>query len=73
MEGLAQLLQAGTEVNMEQLEKELFRHQMPAAIQVKALVEILKYQKSLIPQHVIEPLIESVKAHVIKELDALKD
>lgn len=73
MEGLAELLKAGTDVNMEQLQKELLRHQRPLAIQVQALVEMLRYQKSLIPQHIIEPLIESMKEYIIRELDSLKD
>ena len=45
---------------------------MPVVLQVKALIETLKYQKSLIPNHVIGPLIELVKVHLNKELDALK-
>ncbi len=72
MEGLAELLKAGTDVNVEQLKKELLRHQRPLAIQMQALVEMLQYQKSLIPQHIIEPLIESMKQYIITELDAIK-
>lgn len=71
MEGLVELLKAGDDVNIEQLKKELLRHQLPVASQVQAMVTILKYQKSLIPAHVIGPLIESVKEYVIKELDKI--
>ena len=71
-QGLAALLQNANDVNPEQLQKELYRHQMPVVLQVKALIETLKYQKSLIPNHVIGPLIELVKVHLNKELDALK-
>lgn len=67
---IAQLAQA--DVNQEQLAKELLRHQTPLAFQVSALIEQLKYQKSLIPSHIVEPLIDSIKAYVNKELDALK-
>lgn len=69
---LSSLVQSGAEVNKEQLAKELLRHQTPLAFQVSALIEQLKYQKSLIPQHVVEPLIDSIKEYVNKELDALK-
>lgn len=73
MEGLAELLKAGTDVDMEQLQKQLLRHQKPLAMQIHALLEMLQYQKSLIPQHLIEPLIESMKKYIITELDSLKD
>lgn len=72
IQGLAALLQNAGEVNPEQLAKELYRHQMPVVFQVRALIETLKYQKSLIPQHVIGPLIDCVKEQVNRQLDALK-
>lgn len=72
MQGLAALLQAGSEVDPEQLQKELMRHQTPVVYQVRSLIETLKYQKSLIPNHVIGPLIEAVRQKINKELDALK-
>lgn len=72
MAGLAALLQTGNDVDEEQLAKELMRHQAPVVYQVRSLIETLRYQKSLIPQHVIGPLIEAVRQKINKELDALK-
>lgn len=70
---IGELAKSGlADVNVEQLKKELLRHQKPLAFQIDALVAQLEYQKSLIPQHVVDPLIESVKNHLIKQLDKLK-
>ena len=41
MQGLAALLQAGSEVDPEQLQKELMRHQAPVVYQVRSLIETL--------------------------------
>lgn len=72
LEQIAKLAQEGGEVNTEQLQKELARHQRPLAGAINSLLLMLEYQKSLIPQHIIEPLIESVKEHINTELDKLK-
>lgn len=72
LEQIAKLAQEGGEVNVEQLKKELARHQRPLAGVITSLLAVLQYQKSLIPQHIIDPLIESVKEHIISELDKLK-
>ena len=70
---LAALASSGlTDVDQEQLQKELMRHQAPLAPQISAIVEQLKYQKSLIPSHIIGPLIDSVKQRINTELDKLK-
>ena len=63
---------ADTEVSTEQMQKQLIRHQIPVAAQVESLVQMLAYQKSLIPQHVINPLIDSVIQHITSELTKLK-
>lgn len=63
---------ADTEVSTEQMQKQLIRHQIPVAAQVESLVQMLVYQKSLIPQHVINPLIDSVIQHITSELTKLK-
>ena len=60
------------EVSHDQLQKQLLRHQIPIATQVESLIQILKYQKSLIPEHLINPLIDSVINHVTTGLNNLK-
>lgn len=60
------------EVSHDQLQKQLLRHQLPIARQVEALASILAYQKSLIPEHLINPLIDSVIQHVTNSLNELK-
>ena len=72
LKDINKLAQDGGEVNVEQLKKELARHQRPLAGVITSLLAVLQYQKSLIPQHIIDPLIESVKEHIISELDKLK-
>ena len=44
MAGLAALAGAD-EVRPEQLKKQLLRHQIPVAVQVEALAQLLAYQK----------------------------
>ena len=69
---LAALASSGlTDVNQEQVQKELMRHQAPLAPIIASMVEVLKYQKSLIPRHVIGPLINSVKERICSELDKI--
>lgn len=72
MMGALGALAGADEVRPDQLKKQLLRHQIPVAAQVEALVQILAYQKSLIPEHVINPLIDSVIQHVTIELNNLK-
>ena len=60
-------------LNEEQLRKELLRHQLPLAGIVNSLIQVLKYQKSLIPNHVINPLITSLQEYINKELETLKN
>ena len=72
MIGALGALAGADEVRPEQLKKQLLRHQIPVAAQVEALVQILAYQKSLIPNHIINPLIDSVIQHVTTELTNLK-
>lgn len=72
MMGALGALAGADEVRPDQLKKQLLRHQIPVAAQVEALVQILAYQKSLIPEHVINPLIDSVIQHVTTELTNLK-
>lgn len=69
--GLAALAGAD-EVKPDQLKKQLLRHQIPVAVQVESLVQLLTYQKSLIPQHLVNPLIDNVIQHVAGELSKLK-
>lgn len=71
MAGLAALAGAD-EVRPDQLKKQLLRHQIPVAVQVEALAQLIAYQKSLIPQHIVNPLIDSVIQHVASELNKLK-
>ena len=63
---------ANDEVTSEQLQKQLLRHQVPMAVQVESLVQLIEYQKSFIPQHLVNPLIDSVIKHVCSSLDKLK-
>lgn len=72
MMGALGALAGADEVRPDQLKKQLLRHQIPVAAQVEALVQVLAYQKSLIPEHVINPLIDSVIQHVTTELNNLK-
>jgi hypothetical protein len=65
-------LQNKEDILIQQFQEELMVHQTPLVFQVKALVEMLNYQKSLIPEHIMEPLIDCVKDHINKQLDALK-
>ena len=60
-------------LNEEQLRKELLRHQLPLAGIVNSLIQVLKYQKSLIPNHIINPLITSLQEYINKELETLKN
>lgn len=71
MQGLiSQLAQAElSEQDMENLKKQIRRHQIPIVFQVNALIELIKYQKSIIPQHLVEPLVDSVKTYIMKELE----
>ena len=72
MIGALGALAGADEVRPDQLKKQIIRHQIPIAAQVEALVQILAYQKSLIPEHIINPLIDSVIQHVTTELNNLK-
>lgn len=62
---------ANEKIDIDNLKKQIFRHQVPVACQVSALVEMLKYQKSLMPDHLVKPFLDSVKEYVMKELEQL--
>ena len=57
-----------TDVDVENLKKQLLRYQQPVAFQVTALVQLIEYQKSLLPQHLVEPFIDSIKDYINKSL-----
>lgn len=73
MEGMAGLISqlAADEVNPENLKKQLLRHQTPLAFQISSIVELLKYQISIIPDHLRQPLAESVIAYFNSEVEKL--
>lgn len=55
----------------DKLKEQILRHQKPIAFMVMALVEQLKYEKSLMPDHLFEPFMNSTKEYIMKELDVL--
>lgn len=60
------------EVSHDQLQKQLLRHQIPIAKQVEAIAEIIAYQRSLIPEHLVNPLIDSTIQYITNGLNSLK-
>lgn len=57
-----------TDVDVENLRKQLLRHQQPVVFQVAALIQLIEYQKSLFPQYLVEPYIDTIKDYINKSL-----
>lgn len=72
-QALSMLADAETNMDPEQLQKQLLKHQIPIAMQVESLVKLLEYQKSLIPKHLINPLIDSTLKLLVMKFTQIKE
>lgn len=60
-----------SEQDLQNLQKQLLRHQKPIVFQVTALMELIAYEKSIIPQHLHAALISSIKEYILREIEKL--
>ena len=61
------------QTDLKNLQKQLDRHIDPLTYMVGALIKQIQYMKDLIPQHIVNPLIEQVREMVNTMLDNLKN